>query len=157
MRYFSGLIFLAIMAYLGWPYVHIYHLNNAVKSNDKTAIEKLVDFEEVNKIHKETLEWKVKNSVGSKGNSLLPESIRESAEAITGAVGNLAAKTVVIDANEIVERLRHFEGSLWEQLTFAFFESPTRFTVRLGKLGRNPIHVQMTMQDWSWRVTAIYD
>ncbi len=143
MRYFSFLIFLAIMGYLVWPYVHLYQLNDAVNNNDKAAVEKLVDFGEVNKVHKENLKWKSEQMAGG----LLPGMIQKGAEMMAGE----------IDANEMVKRLRAMEGSPWDQTSFAFFESPTRFTIRLGKLGRNPIHVQMTLQDWYWRITAIYD
>ncbi|MEK8019877.1 MAG: DUF2939 domain-containing protein [Candidatus Parabeggiatoa sp.] len=143
MRYFSFLIFMAIMGYLVWPYVHLYQLNDAVNNNDKAAMEKLVDFEEVNKVNKENLKWKSEQMSGG----LLPDMIKKGAEMMAGE----------IDANEIVMRLRAMEGSPWDQTSFAFFESPTRFTIRLGQLGQNPIHVQMTLQDWYWRITAIYD
>jgi len=146
MRYFSFLIFLAIMAYLVWPYVHLYQLNDAVNNNDKAAIENLVDFAEVNKVHKENLKWKSEQMAGGVAKDLIQKGA-EFAEMFTGE----------IDANEMVKRLRAMEGSPWDQTSFAFFESPTRFTIRLGKLGQNPIHVQMTLQDWYWRITAIYD
>jgi hypothetical protein len=156
MRYFSGLIFLAIMAYLGWPYYHVYQLNEAVGGNDKKALNELVDFVAVNDVYKKDLEWKAKNTVGAPGNSWLPEALREKAQGAAAFFGELTAEAVEIDASEMLERFHKMDGSVWKNLTFAFFESPTRFTVRLGKLGRNPIHIQMTLQDWYWRVTAVY-
>ena len=155
MRYFSGLIFFAIMAYLGWPYFHLYQLNDAVANNDKAALEKLIDFEAVQEVYQEDLKWRTEQMASS--TRLLPDTIREGAEAIVGSLGNLASKTVTIDTDWVLNQLRNRDGSLWEQLSFAFFESHTRFTIRLGKLGRNPVHIQMTLQDWNWRVGAIYD
>ncbi|MBE9563444.1 MAG: DUF2939 domain-containing protein [Proteobacteria bacterium] len=155
MRLFSSLIFFAFVAFIAWPYVHIYQISVAVMNNDQSALEELVDFESVNKIHKQNIEWKVNNTVGDKG-SLLPESMRGGAEAIAGALGNLAADTTKIDTKKFVEQLHAIEGSPWEQLKFAFFESPNSFIIRFGLLGRNPIHIRMTMQGWNWRVTAIY-
>ncbi len=156
MKYFGGLIFLAVMTYLGWPYYHVYQLNEAVAGNDKAALKELVDFGEVNDVYKKDLEWKAKNTVGAPGNSLLPEAVREKAQEAAAFLGNLTADTVEIDASDMFERFHKMEGSVWKNLTFAFFESPTRFTIRLGKLGRNPVHIQMTLQDWYWRVTAVY-
>ncbi|MDM8565852.1 DUF2939 domain-containing protein [Candidatus Halobeggiatoa sp. HSG11] len=155
MRLLSSLIFFAFVAFVAWPYVHIYQISAAIINNDQSALEELVDFESVNKTHKQNIEWKTNNMVESSG-GLLPDSMRGGAEAIAGALGNLAAETTAVDAKRIIELLRTMEGSPWEQLTFAFFESPNTFIVRLGKLGRNPIHIRMTMQGWYWRVTAVY-
>ncbi len=157
MKHFSGLIFLAIMTYLIWPYIHLYQLNNAVEKKDRAAFEELIDFDTVNKVYQENLKWKSEQMIEPQGGSLLPESMREKAQAIAGAIGNFAAETLEIDTNGILEILSKDKRTVWKQTTFAFFESPTRFSIRLGKLGRNPVHVQMTLQDWSWRVTAIYD
>ena len=154
MKYLGGLIFLIIIAYLVWPYVHIYKLHSAVEGDDKVALEELVDFEAVNRVYKENLEWKRNNLIGTQGNNMLPEAVRNMAKAGIGVLGNLDAK---IDADEMLKRLHQAEGPIWQQLTFAFFESPTCFTIRIGQLGRNPIHVQMSLQDWFWQVTAIYD
>lgn len=152
MRYLSALIFLMIMTFLAWPYVHLYQLNSAVTHNDQPAVEKMVDFESVRKIHKENLEWKVSHMVGAQEGNPLANVIHEGAKIF----GDATVDTVV-DANWLLKRLHEMEGSVWEQTTFAFFESPTRFTIRVGQLGRDPVHVQMTLQDWFWRITAIYD
>jgi len=151
MKFLSGLIFLAIVAFLVWPYYHLYQLNNAVVSNNHAGFEKLIDIDAVRKVHQENIEWKINNTGGMQGN-VIADTIREGVKAL----GNTAVDTV-IDTNWMLARLHKTPGSLWEQLTFAFFESPTRFMVRLGKLGQEPIYVQMTMQDWYWRVTAIYE
>ena len=155
MKYFSGLIFLAIMAFLIWPYYHLYEINHAITSNNKATLDKLVDFEQVNQTYKEDLKWRSEHTIAAEG-SVLPDTMRQSAQALMGTIGGIAAETTRLDANWLVERLRKLEGSPLEQVNFAFFESPTRFTIRLGKLGRNPIHIQMTMRDWYWYVTAVY-
>jgi len=150
MKILSGLIFLAIVAFLGWPYYHLYQLNSAVADNNPAAFDKLIDIDAVRKVHKDNMEWKINNTGGMQGN-VIADTIREGAKVL----GNTAADT--IDTDWMLARLHKTPGSLWEQLSFAFFESPTRFMVRLGKLGQEPIYVQMTMQDWYWRVTGIYE
>ncbi len=157
MKHFSGLIFFAIMGYLIWPYFHLYQLNNAIEKRDRAAFEELIDFDAVNKVYQENLKWKSEHIIEPQGGSLLPESMREKAQEIASAIGNFAAETMELDTNRIQEILRNNKGTVWKQTSFAFFESPTRFTIRIGKLGRDPVHVQMTLQDWYWRVTAIYD
>jgi hypothetical protein len=150
MKYFSGLIFLAIVTYLVWPYVHLYQLNDAVINNDQVAFEKLLDVEAVRKVYKENIEWKT-SQLGPQEKNVFSDLMRQGANFF----GNTAVDTM-INANWILGRLRRI-SPVWDQVTFAFFESPTRFTIRLGELGHNPIHIQMTLQDWYWRVTAIYE
>jgi len=149
MKYFSGLIFLAIITYFVWPYVHLYQLSNAVANNDQVAFNQLLDIETIRQNHKKNLEWKI-NHLAPQQNPL-SGMMREGAKIF----GDTAVDTM-IDANWILERLRQI-GPLWDKVTFAFFESPTRFTIRLGELWQAPIQVEMTMQDWNWRVTAIYE
>ena len=156
MKYLSRLLSLLVIGYLVWPYFYLYQLHRAVVNNDSAAIEKLVDLESVNQVFKANLEWQMNHAVNASG-KLFPEAIKQGAQTLIGTLGNLAAATTVINAQNLLDRLHKINGSLWEKTTFAFFESPTRFTIRLGQLGRNPIHIQMTLQDWSWRVTAIYD
>ena len=155
-KYLSRLLFLLVIGYLAWPYFHLYQLHRAVINNDSAAIKKLVDLEKVNQVFKDNLKWQMNHTVNT-SSSLFPEAVKQGAQTLMGTLGNLAAEAVVIDAQSLLDRLHKINGSLWEKTTFAFFESPTRFTIRLGQLGRNPIHIQMTLQDWSWRVTAIYD
>lgn len=152
MRYFTSLLFFVVVIYVGWPYYHIYKLSGAVKNNDPTAIEKIVDFEQVNKVFQENKKWKADNMTKTPVD-MLPEGLREQARALVGALGGASS----VDAKWMLERFRQSEGSLWDQVSFAFFESPTRFMIRLGQLGRNPLHIEMTLQDWVWRVTAIYE
>jgi hypothetical protein len=115
MKYFSGLIFLAIMTYLVWPYVHLYQLNDAVINNDQVAFEKLLDIEAVRKVYKENIEWKT-SQLGPQEKNVFSDLMRQGANFF----GNTAVDTM-INANWILGRL------------------------------------QMTLQDWYWRVTAIYE
>jgi hypothetical protein len=156
MRYFTSLLFFVVVIYVAWPYYHIYKLNNAVKNNDPAAVEKMVDFEQVNKVFQENMKWKADNMTETPVD-MLPESLREQAKALVGALGNAAADASAVDAKWMLDRFHQMQGSLQDQVTFAFFESPTRFIIRLGQLGRNPLHIEMTLQDWVWRVTAIYE
>jgi len=140
------------MAYVGSPYYHLYQLNNAVKNNDKAAFAQMIDIESVRKIHKDNIAWKTKQIVPQpeQGN-IISEMARQGAKIL----GNATVDTM-IDANSMLAFLRR-ASPLWDKVSYAFFESPTRFTIRIGELGRQPIVVQMSLQDWYWRITAIYD
>jgi hypothetical protein len=47
--------------------------------------------------------------------------------------------------------------SIISDISFAFFEFPTKFLIRLGDLGSNPIYLRLQLENWQWRVTGIYD
>lgn len=152
MKYINFIIFLAIAAYIGSPYYHLYKLNEAVNNNNKAAFAEMIDIEAVRQVHKDNIAWKTKQIVPQQGQgNIISEMARQSAQIL----GNATVDTM-IDANSILALLRQ-ASPLWDKVSFAFFESPTRFIVRIGELGQKPIHVQMTLQDWSWRITAIYD
>lgn len=149
MKYISGLLFLIVMSYLAWPYVHVYQLDKAINAQDQAALTRLIDLTAVRKTYKENLAWRTQRYTTS--DHLASGLIRQGVDVL----GHMAVDTVV-DIPWIIEQLQHVEGSLWTQVSFAFFESPIRFTIRVGELGHAPAHVQMTLQDWVWRVTAIY-
>ncbi|OQW93000.1 MAG: hypothetical protein BWK79_13440 [Beggiatoa sp. IS2] len=157
MRYFSGLLFLLVASYLAWPYfVVFYQLDNAIILNDQAKLEKLIDLSAVRTVYKETLENNLKNTVGGQ-NAPWGDLVRQGVQAI----GNPTIDAT-IDYKWVRERLLRLGKnrplqSFADSISFAFYESPTRFTARIGKLGDNPTYVQLILQDWSWRVTAIYE
>ena len=44
-----------------------------------------------------------------------------------------------------------------DQISYAFFDRPTGFLVRIGELGEDPVHFRLTLDGASWRVTALYN
>lgn len=60
-----------------------------------------------------------------------------------------------VDLSWVRDILTH-NGRFRQQITHAFFESPGRFVIRLGVLGEEPIHVQMTLRRGVWKITGIY-
>ena len=155
MKFLCMLILLAVTAYVIWPFYHIYQLSSAITNNDKVAFEELIDIKSIKKVHKENLEWQINNTIGNEKGNLVIDVMREGAKVL----GNTTTD-VIITTESIFRTLQKKRGSILEQFSFAFFDSIylTRFVIRLGKLGQNPIHVHMTRQDdWYWRITAIYD
>jgi hypothetical protein len=146
-------MFLVIVTYIGSPYYSLYQLNSVINNNNKIAFQKMIDIETVRKVHKDNFEWKTKQIVPSQQgqSNIISEMARESAQML----GNATVDTM-INVDSMLALLRQ-AAPLRDKLSNAFFESPTRFIVRIGELGRQPIFIKMTLQDWSWRITAIYD
>jgi hypothetical protein len=108
------------------------------------VFEQLIDIESIRRVRKENIEWKLQKLQGKNG-SFLPDIIAN------------AAINQMINYPNLLASLRQINGSLWQHTSFIFFESPTRFMIRLGNLGHNPLYIEMTLQAWVWRVTAIYE
>lgn len=150
MKYFSGLLFLVVMSYLVWPYVQLYQLARAIDKHDQQALADRIDLASIRQTYKENLTWKLNNSIDLESENKFTQFMRQGAN----AMGDAAINTVV-DLDWIKQQLQR-DDSFWQHISFAFFESPTRFTIRVGELGHDPVHVQMNLQDWFWRVSGIY-
>lgn len=151
MKIVTGILLTIIVAFILWPYLNFYRLNNAVLTNNITAFEQLIDIESIRRVRKQNIEWKMRNFHGNEG-SFLPDIIREGAKVLE----NVAIDRM-INSQNLLASLRQINGSLWQHTSFIFFESPTSFIIRLGTLGNEPLYIEMTLQGWVWRVTAIYE
>ncbi len=154
MRLISSLIGFAILAFLLLPYYNVYQISSSVQSSDLVTLAKMVDLEAVRKVQKTTLEQQAKNAANTLG--MQNSQVTNTLQGGWASLGNLAIEQVV-DINWVRAQLQPTGNqTLWNAMSYAFFESPTRFTVRLGELGNNPVFVELTLHDWSWRVSAIY-
>ncbi len=157
MRFLFFLLFVAVLAYAGWPYVGLYRLDRALMANDHVLLDKLVDLNALKAQQKALVEQQVERSIGQQQGPI-PGLVNSGARWL----GDQSA--AVVDLDWVREQLRWRRPtapdaypSVISDMTFAFFESPTRFLIRLGDLGQDPIHVRMRTEDWTWRVTEIYD
>lgn len=151
MRFFGFLVFLGLIAYVAWPYYDLMRLERAVIYNDRALLSELVDVDQV-RTH---IKSRFKHATG-----------RDSDPVLGWAKGGLQAlNSEVIDRtvdqewvrNTLLERvgdIRH-EG-LFPGVSFAFLDAPSRLLVRLGEWGEGPLHLYLTLQDWRWRLTALY-
>jgi hypothetical protein len=157
LRFFSFLFTLMFAAALIWPYYTLYRLDSALSANHLPTLQKMVDLAAVQAAHKHALSQTLPHHFGAQDNdNPLVGLLRQG----LGATGNMAVD-YRIDLDWVRVSLYSVEGQhaapgLLSALSFAFFESPTRFLVRLGNLGEHPVHFYLTLQDWNWRVTAIY-
>jgi hypothetical protein len=116
----------------------------------------MVDFEQVNKVFQENMKWKADNMTETPVD-MLPESLREQAKALVGALGGAAADASAVDAKWMLDRFIKCKVHYEIKSPLPFLNHPLVLMIRLGQLGRNPLHIEMTLQDWVWRVTAIYE
>ena len=152
MRTLLSLILIAAIAYGAWPYYHLYALDRAVRAEEPARLQRLVDIEAVR--------------VGVKARLLgdrAPQA-KGAAQGLQGLVqeglDRLGSEAVrrVVSYEWVREQLAPAgrEAGMLHAVSYAFFEGPTEFVFRVGELGTGPVHVQMQLRDWVWRVTAVY-
>jgi hypothetical protein len=153
------MLVLGVIAFGVWPYVNLYRLDRALVNDHQLALEHLLDLQAIRAQRKDELKREASRVIG-KGESDVSEFFREGVRRVTDA-----ALDEIIDLDWVRTRLRR-DGlpgdarpypSLFNRLSYAFFESYDRFVFRLGELGSDPVHVEMALMDWEWRVVAIYD
>lgn len=160
MRILRFLVLLAVVAFIAWPYYHVFRLDNALSGSDTEALGKLVDISSIRSNYKERLE-------GNPGMGIKPDQ-QDTNDPLARLQQNLRSlgdtaleKVITLDwvrdtlrdavTRATEERPAYFMGSV----TFAFFESYDSFIIRLGELGKNATHVRMKLQDQTWQVTDI--
>jgi len=154
MRYLSFLLFSAVIAAILWPYVTVFRLSSAISENDIPSLNVLLDMPAIQRNYEATSQASLPDLSQLNGNnSALGTMLQNGLEHLNKAIVEHS-----IDVNWAVGILQphNHPESLFQRFSFGFFESPTRFMVRLGELGQHPTHFYMTWQDWQWRVVAIY-
>jgi len=163
-KYLFGLVVLFITFAIIWPYSTVYRLGMALAANDEPAVLQFVDLESVRARYKHSVEQQTQmfkqlnlgqqsSGIGSSFGSFLGNSFKALSDTTVDSV---------VTTQWLRDTLRppHADAkvypSLLSSVSFGFYESPSLFLVRLGDLGDNPIHLHLKLENWNWKVTAIY-
>jgi len=161
MKFIYSLLFVALLAFVAWPYYYVYRIDDALGKDDVEALAQLVDLEAIQHEMTARLDAGLQATTGqpSEGSVLqwLQQGLRQAGEeavqqSITVPWVRDRLKAAVVRASD--KPKPYFIRAT----TFAFFESYDSFLVRLGELGKNATHIRLQLQpDKVWRVTGIYD
>ncbi|MCB1734515.1 MAG: DUF2939 domain-containing protein [Gammaproteobacteria bacterium] len=152
----SSLILIAAILWVAYPYAQIYRLDQALQANDKATLAALIDIATVKEDQRTRIEQRANSAIGQ-GDDPISSMLRAGAKRL----GESAVDTVV-DVDWVRGQLAGAEARkgqfppLVGRIDYAFFDNWNRFMVRVGELGRNPLHFRLGFADWQWRVVAIY-
>ena len=160
------LLLLAILAaaYIGYPYLTLYWLDQALLTDDKASLEQLVDFPRVRadvkaevqaQVEGKAEEMKEKRPIlGTFGAALTklfaPEMVDSTVDNMVTPEGILSNPTVVAH--------REKNESFVDFITYAFFTAPTAFRFDLKdpeKPDSPTVTALMTLEGYRWRVTGV--
>jgi hypothetical protein len=145
-----------LLGFLAWPFSVIYRLDQALQTNDREAIEQLVDIGSIQQQIKRKMNKEVESSIGDVSNSFvvwLQDGIQR--------LGNDAIDHMVTVDWAIAELRSHNtdprQGGFMDHLSYAFFDGPDSVLLRIGELDDDPVHARLTLSHLTWRITAIYN
>jgi hypothetical protein len=158
----AGAILLA--AYIGYPYLTLYWIDQALFTDNARALERLVDFPQVRtalkaevklavleRAHEAAEKRPILGIFGAALAGLLAPALVDS------AVDEMVTPDAILDNETVVEHRR--EGkSFVDFVTYAFFASPTEFTVDLKdpeKPDSPTVTAIMELTGFRWRVVAV--
>ncbi len=144
---------LACVVGLAWPYLALWDLSRAVADPDPKVLAARIDLETV------------RAEIGRKLNKDSPSVIGKLSDPFiqwleggirrlgTGALDELVTLDWV--RGRLTANSPPGQGFL-PQVSYAFFDSPNGFEVRLGAPGQAPVHFRMALQGLRWQITAVY-
>ncbi len=156
MKTLSAFLLLGLVAFVAWPYYHVWRLDQAAITADRQALADLVDLPAIREQIKRRLNKEVDSSVGDVSNAFvdwLQDGIRRMG-------GDAVDRLVTLDwvrSQLLLKSRPPAPPGFIDQITHAFFDTPDGFLVRIGELGEEPVHFRMSLQGVHWRVTAVYN
>lgn len=164
MRKWLFLVAVLIAAYVGYPYLTLYWIDQALLTGDKQTLQRLVDFQAV----REDLKAELKNAAMkvAKQETENRPVLGAFGEALAGLVAPPVVDTAVeqmvtpeaILNNPTVVEHREQRESFMDFVTYAFFTAPTRFRFDLKdpEKAKSPtIVVIMELVGPRWRVVSV--
>lgn len=147
---------LLLIAYLAWPYTAVYKLDKALKYDDDVEIEQLIDLASIQMQIKNKMNKELESSIGDVSNGFI--------DWLQSGIQRFGSDAIesMVDRDWVKAQLRshsanQYRGGFRKELSYAFFDGPDSFLLRIGELGDNPVHVQLGLQELHWRVIAIYN
>jgi len=163
MRRLLLLLLILIVAYIGYPFLTLYWIDQALLNNDKASLEQLVDFPKL----RADLQSEVKGQVMAKAGEVAEKRPILGAfgqvltqlfapDLVAGTVDSLITPEGLLEAPIVVEHREKGE-SFRDFVTYAFFSSPTTFTVDLQdpeKPDSPTVGAVMRLEGVRWRVVG---
>ncbi len=152
----SLILVLAVLAYVVWPYYTLWRLDQALTGNDLSELVKRLDRTAIRRHFQQLWEQNIEGVAEQFDNPVfrfLRGGVKEVGAAAFDAIDESWVRERLLTAQQIAAAPRR---PVLGGFAFACFETPTRFLVRAGTLGKNPVHLYLTLQGWQWRVTAVF-
>jgi len=143
-----------LLVYMASPYAALWRLDRAVRDQDPAALAALVHLEGIRGEIKQKLNKDADSTIGA----LSDPFIRWLEEGIKATGSDAVDRLVTLDwvAQRLLEPAAEARGGFLGEVSYAFFDAPDGFRVRIGSEPENPVHLRLRLSGLHWRVAAIY-
>jgi hypothetical protein len=173
----AGLAVLVVLAYIAFPYVTIWQLNQAVNARDEAALERLVDWESLSGALEADLNAQFQGVPGGEGDpmaeaaanlmgifaELLVAPVVAFYASPEGLVYLLNGQVILDDPGEAFEPDFPAEDTWFDHIDGAFFGGPAMFRVRVEGAAAHkdgeedfPLVLEFRFQSFKWQLTRVY-
>ncbi len=154
-----GVLLLVALAYVGYPYVTLYRLGQAIRQGDAPALQSMVDWPAVREGIKEDIcDLVIDEPADVKNGAQLPPF---GAGFVRGIAGNAVdekvtpAALVAVAGQQPAAQLEKHGVAV--KVRWAFFAGPAAFVVDFHAPGLDgPIRLKMDLRDGIWQVTRVW-
>jgi hypothetical protein len=153
-RYLLSLAAAILLIYCVWPYLVLWRIDQATLRADPAALAPYVDLKAVRHAITLKLNKGATSTIGPLSDSFIHWLQSAIAADGSGTIDQLVTLGWVRE-----QLLRHRldpESGFLSGLSYAFFDAPDGFRVRIGPASQNPIQVRLRLRRFHWRITAVY-
>ncbi len=156
MKSFVAMLVFLVAAFVAWPYYHVWLLDQAVVLNDRDKLCGLVEIKSVREQIKRRLNKEVDSTVGEVSNTFV-DWLQDGIQRM-----GIGALDRLVTLEWVREQLLSKTGpqdppGFLDQISYAFFDGPAGFVVRIGESGEDPVHFRLSLYAGAWRLTALYN
>jgi hypothetical protein len=144
---------LGLLAYLAWPYVSLWRLSIAASHQDASPLAPLVDLDAVRGEIRRKLNKTASSAIGKVSDPFIQWLEPGIQRLGTGALDQLVTLAWVQERLGANSPPR--QGFLG-QVSYAFFDSPGGFAVRIGGPGQAPVYLRLGLEGYDWKLVAVY-
>jgi hypothetical protein len=146
------------LGYFAYPYVTLYRLGSAIQSADAATLESLVDWPAVREGIKEDVCDLAADDPSDKAGGQLPAFGASFMRGIASStIDRAVTPQALLAATTAEATTRPAPRGADVHVRWAFFESPTTFSVSLQPPGQaEPVKLEMDLRHGEWRVRRVW-
>ncbi|MFT5392644.1 MAG: hypothetical protein ACI8PT_002842 [Gammaproteobacteria bacterium] len=160
----AALATFTLAAIVAWPYATLYRLDRALTEGDLKPLAEFVDVDAIRASVKERVGRTVNDTVGGQPGTVLgwiQEGVRQIGERAVDLAVDLewVQDTLNASAGPVTDTavLSGQPLSLLSRTSYAFHSGWDGFLVRTNSNVGEPLEIHFALQNWRWRVVAVYD
>jgi len=137
-----------------WPYLVLWRIDHAALQAEPAALAPYVDLKAVRRAITLKLNKDATSTIGTLSDPFIHWLQSAIAADGSGTIRRLVTLRWVRE--QLLKHRGTRDAGFLPGLSYAFFDAPDEFRVRIGPPSANPTEVRMRLRHFRWRITAVY-